>query len=493
MKVMESDIKEESFPASEDEFDYGSSEENDSFEFNSEIVEVEINPRELSVLLQELSRIKNLKTQVVQQEELQEQQNEYKLCSDDDNDVPFDIPTTVQHQQQEFIVSKVDDDKLENEAFFNEIDDDNHQDYSDLDIKKPITLNNSDENLESTLKLEKDARQTRFSLVLKKLDDYLLTKFLKTRHQHVRVHLLQTIMENHCRAEKYPTISEPTKLGKGQFMCHKCYGVYSERKLVVRHIKETHDKATNFKCEYCPRSFVSLGTLTTHVHQLHRQIFRYNCPKCPEFKSQRKIPLIEHLIVEHQVPEDAVESLIRSNYRLKNQKNSTDHNCQLCDFSSKSKTEYRDHMRIKHETVPVEPECQLCFKLFLDQDSLSKHLCVVRLRLMEKLDKIESIQGFYSCPLCIQSFEDLQYLKDHYLSLHAKDGPEVAEYQEEVRQMHEKRMKKKKEQKSSCPQENSSIKVENDSEMTILCEQCPFTTNSTKQLEHHIARVHQQR
>jgi len=140
MKVMESDIKEESFPASEDEFDYGSSEENDSFEFNSEIVEVEINPRELSVLLQELSRIKNLKTQVVQQE----QQNEYKLFSDDDNDVPFDIPTTVQHQQQEFIVSKVDDDKLKNEAFFNEIDDDNY-DYSDLDIKKPITLNNSDE------------------------------------------------------------------------------------------------------------------------------------------------------------------------------------------------------------------------------------------------------------------------------------------------------------------------------------------------------------
>ena len=490
---MENDVKEETFPTSEeDEFDCGSSEKNNSFKLNAEIVEVEINPRELSVLLQELSRIKNLKTQVVQPDQ-QEVQDEYKLCSDDDNDVPIDNPATVQHQQQEFIVSKVEDDfDPENDDFFYEIDDDNHQVYSDdLDVKKPITLTNSDEYLENTslTSLKNDARQTRFSLILKKLDDYLLTKFLKTRHQHVRVQLLGTIMENHYRAEKYPTISEPTKLAKGQFMCHKCYGIYSERKLVVRHIKEAHDKATNFKCEYCPRSFVSFGTLTTHVHQLHRQIFRYNCPKCQEFKSQRKIPLIEHLLAEHQIPEDAVESLIKSNYRLKN-KALTDHKCQLCDFSSKSKTEYRNHMRIKHETDPVEPECQLCFKVFLDQDSLSKHLCVVRLRIIMMLDKIQNVQGHFSCPLCSQSFEDLEYLKDHYLSWHAQDAPEVAEYQEEVRQMHEKRLKKKKEQKSSCHQEDSSVKVE---EMTILCEQCPFTTNSTKQLEHHIARVHQQR
>ena len=134
---MENDVKEETFPTSEeDEFDCVSSEKNNSFKLNAEIVEVEINPRELSVLLQELSRIKNLKTQVVQPDQ-QEVQDEYKLCSDDDNDVPIDSPATVQHQQQEFIVSKVEDDfDPENDDFFYEIDDDNHQVYSDdLDVK----------------------------------------------------------------------------------------------------------------------------------------------------------------------------------------------------------------------------------------------------------------------------------------------------------------------------------------------------------------------
>ena len=241
-------------------------------------------------------------------------------------------------------------------------------------------------------------------------------------------------------------------------LCPKCYGIYNERKLVVQHMKEVHSSIhTKFKCERCPKSFAHFGALTTHVNQIHSNIFRYDCPKCPDFKSQRKIPLIEHLVVAHGVEEEDVDKLIKSNYRLNN--------------ASK-----------KHS---LKETCPLCRKEFLDEESLSKHLCIVRHRINENLGKIEKIQGLLSCPLCAQSFEAVESLKDHYVSLHAQDCAEFKTYQEEVRISLEKRQHKKK--------EPVVVKVEPDLPMSILCEQCPFTASSSKQLEQHLVKVHQQK
>ena len=469
------DVKDE--PFSEEELE---SEDDDLiYSCDTEIVEVEINPRELSFFLEELSRIKKLKTQVVQNEGqvtlgnqvIQTQEFKVSEVDDDDNEdqdndlfTPEDdycLESTEEEDIKKFSVEP-DNDFLFNPVDEHQLIDDGHCD----DIKKPIEPKDDifsqeidlDNFTELSNNLREEAQKERFSLTLKKLDDYFLQKFLKTKHQHVRVQLLTTIIDNHARAEKFPTISEPTKLDQGQFMCPKCYGIYSERKLVVRHMKEVHSSNhTRIKCEHCPKSFAHFGALTTHVNQIHSNIFRYDCPKCPDFKSQRKIPLIEHLVVVHGVEEEDVDKLIKSNYRLNN--------------ASK-----------KHS---LKETCPLCRKEFLDEESLSKHLCIVRHRINENLGKIEKIQGLLSCPLCAQSFEAVESLKDHYVSLHAQDCAEFKTYQEEVRISLEKRQHKKK--------EHVVVKVEPDLPMSILCEQCPFTASSSKQLEQHLVKVHQQK
>ena len=450
---------------------------------NCDIVEVEINPKELSELLAELSTIRGLQTQVIEENE------ECKIYSS--KETTKESPTI---NQQEFVVSTLNEaySTFEDSAEYKILDDETYDEtdadqknFPLLDDNKPTFYafeesydDHTDEDRKDLIPeykpLDFTAREqivaTDISLVLKRLDEYMLTKFLKTRHQHVRVRLLETIIENHARAEMFPNITEPTKLGVGQWMCHKCYNLYSERKLVVRHLKETHEKTTSYKCEFCPRSFVSFGTLTTHVQHIHNQISRYDCPKCEEFKSQRKIPLVEHLVDVHGIPESEADSLIKSNYKLN--------------------YDNRKHQRERYNLNPVEPEniCRLCKKEFLDEDSLNKHLCLVRVRAIEKLEFHSQSANVLSCPLCNEIFEHLDFLKEHYLKLHAENGPEAMEYQEEVRQLHESRLKKKK-----IGGDSISVEFEGNEEIPgnpILCDQCPFTTKSVQYLEQHISAMH---
>ena len=442
-----------------------------------DIVEVEINPKELSELLAELSSINGLQTQVIEENE------ECKIYPSIEN-----IERNPSIHQQEFVVSTVNDtyETFDDSAEYNNVDEEKYDD-SEPDQKNIALDDNtptfyafeesfradSDDDRKDwvpehkplDIAVQEQVVASDFSLVLKRLDEYMLTKFVKTRHQHVRVRLLETIIENHARAEMFPNITEPTKLGVGQWMCHKCYNLYSERKLVVRHLKETHEKTTSYKCEFCPRSFVSFGTLSTHVQHIHHQISRYDCPKCDEFKSQRKIPLVEHLVDVHGVPDSEADSLIKSNYKLK--------------------YDNRKHQRERYLLNPVESEnvCRLCKKEFLDEDSLNKHLCMVRVRAIEKLEFQSQLAEVLSCPLCNETFEHLDFLKEHYLKLHAENGPEAIEYQEEVRQLHESRLKKKK----ILVEDEGSEEI---SDNPILCDQCPFTTKSVQYLQQHISAMH---
>ena len=111
--------------------------------------------------------------------------------------------------------------------------------------------------------------------------------------------------------------------------------------------------------------------------------------------------LFDHLRDIHLLPADEIPSLIKSNYRLNHREAGTLHKCTMCAYTSKHKHEFKRHIAGKHNIDPVENElvCSLCKKEFLNSDTKNMHLCVVKLRISQRLDKMEFSP---TCPDCNQ-------------------------------------------------------------------------------------------
>lgn len=192
------------------------------------------------------------------------------------------------------------------------------------------------------------------------------------------------------------------------FRCHQCYNSYKDKRSVIKHIREFHRKSKHqeFKCEQCDKSFTTQDNLSSHFLQIHSKIFRYTCSKCSEFKTHKRLALVQHLKEIHQVPESEMESMIKSNYRVKNRAIGSWHQCSRCEFTTKHKCHLKLHMNRKHKieaAVQSDPSCKLCKKEFLGQQGLNNHLCPVRLKINERFSNATDLQ----CPGCNQTFDEM--------------------------------------------------------------------------------------
>ena len=66
--------------------------------------------------------------------------------------------------------------------------------------------------------LKQAALKSKTTLVVKRLDKYLLNRFLKCKKIHAKTKFLQALIENHARAEMYPDAKEPVRLSDNEFM-----------------------------------------------------------------------------------------------------------------------------------------------------------------------------------------------------------------------------------------------------------------------------------
>jgi len=458
----------------------------------TEHIEVEINSLELVEFMEELSTLQFVKTNLIN--ESSNKELEMPITS---NQIKQELTTFEENNYEEPIFDPIEEEEYwsnrefeqsycKTESYFEEDALESTEFYAE-DIKKSNQL------------FKENALKSIAIVKLKKLNGHLLQRFLATRK--ARVNLLKTLIETHARAELYPNIKEPVTLPNGLIMCHICYGVFNSNANVAKHIREIHERQKRFKCEKCEKRFNNLNNLTVHVYQSHSKIFRYECPKCEEFRTHRKVALFDHLRDIHLAPTEEIPSLIKSNYRLNNRQAGTVHNCTLCGYSSKHKHEFKRHMTGKHNIEPVENEliCELCKKEFLNSDTKNKHLCVVRLRISERLDNMEWSS---TCPDCDQTVYNKDELKSHYLQTHSENAPEVHAYFEEVRQNHEKRIESKirghyggidRFGGSKFEKLNPSSKSDEKSDeimTTMLCDQCPFITSTIKELEAHVTKVH---
>ena len=64
------------------------------------------------------------------------------------------------------------------------------------------------------------------------------------------------------------------------YKCNTCSKVFTEKRSLVRHVKNTHEKHQKHQCEICERDFSRLSDLRRHKESTHYRTSEVQCPKC---------------------------------------------------------------------------------------------------------------------------------------------------------------------------------------------------------------------
>ncbi|WAR12879.1 ZFP64-like protein [Mya arenaria] len=210
--------------------------------------------------------------------------------------------------------------------------------------------------------------------------------------------------------------------GERPFKCEKCTKAFTRNDKLKVHMKY-HNKERSFKCSLCNYSAVEKGTLKKHM-QIHLDERPFSCQVC-QYKCRNQTQLSIHLrthtgdkpfhcgecearfkvgsdLKRHQrvhtgekpftcVYEGcdyrcAIKSNLKSHYQTYHPEDKVHmQKCSMCDFSTPSKKEYREH--IKTHTVNEGLTCSHCSYQCSNKSALRNH---VKLHSGEK----------FSCTFC---------------------------------------------------------------------------------------------
>lgn len=136
-----------------------------------------------------------------------------------------------------------------------------------------------------------------------------------------------------------------------------------------------HTGQNKFKCIYCKRAFSRKDQLDLHK-QTHTQELRFNCSKCKQ-RFPQKVELEEHKML-------CKKKIFK---------------CDLCDYSTVSKTYADDHMQ--QHIGNDEFKCWFCPKIFLQRSKLVLHV------------KTHNKKSVFNCPNCQKSYKRWLLMEKH--------------------------------------------------------------------------------
>ena len=64
------------------------------------------------------------------------------------------------------------------------------------------------------------------------------------------------------------------------YKCNTCSKVFTEKRSLVRHMKNAHEKQQKHKCEICEKDFSRLSDLPRHKESTHYRTSGVQSPKC---------------------------------------------------------------------------------------------------------------------------------------------------------------------------------------------------------------------
>ena len=446
---------------------------------DEEIVEVQIHPNDLEVLVSELN---TLGTDI---------DTEISLAPLNTSDPNID-DQIVEPDQEYYQHDHMDHMDQEPEEYFMDNSDPIYA-QDDFEDFIPITQIKEEKEVPN---LSHDGQDP--TLKLHKLDAFLVQKFLTTDRGFLRKRFLNLMIDRQSKAEEAGNLTGPIEYSDGSLMCHLCFRVFKDKKSLKRHTKVLHERGSLAKCDRCDYIAASGGALTTHIQLVHLKLFRYECPKCDQFKHQRRKELAKHLIEEHDIPEEETSKYIKSKLRLKYRGEGQPHHCPHCDYQCDTRFKLKKHQTSKHPDLHIpDPEktCQHCHMEFFETLQMDRHMCPVRFQAKEAVDNIVPTDGRYLCPGCNEGFDSSLYLMEHYMQDHVK-----IEVKTEVKSLIKQELTNNVDgagetikRKSGKHKPKSIIgQLEELKDGTYLCDQCPFI-GGKDDLVWHVKQVHSHR
>ena len=210
------------------------------------------------------------------------------------------------------------------------------------------------------------------------------------RHNHIKAKKEPTRLCEICNLKVYSLLSH--KEEKHQFCPYcdykpKLYKHQWQANLKF-HIDSKHSELVEkkFFCNLCPKSFTFKSTFSQHLHSHTKTEKKFVCELCAiEYTTSQSLK--EHLLRSHPLPD------------------ATDFVCDVCGFSTFSKTKLNRHRFVKHE-IEKHQVCPYCEFRCPDKQNLHVHI--------DRKHPEHGEKQFF-CDICGKGFIFKQSLHDHPL------------------------------------------------------------------------------
>ena len=198
---------------------------------DEEIVEVQIHPNDLEVLVSELNTLgADIDTEI----------SLAPLNTSDPNIDDQIIEPDQEYYQHDHMDQDYDQ---EPEDYFMDNSDPIY-DQDDFEDFIPITQIKEEKVVPNVSQNGQDP-----TLKLHKLDAFLVQKFLTTDRGFLRKRFLNLMIDRQSKAEEAGDLTGPIEYSDGSLMCHLCFRVFKDKKSLKRHTKVLHERGSLAKCD----------------------------------------------------------------------------------------------------------------------------------------------------------------------------------------------------------------------------------------------------
>ena len=208
--------------------------------------------------------------------------------------------------------------------------------------------------------------------------------------------------------KRHALIHETAPEDRKHYRCefNSCDYKFNSKSNLKAHVaaKHTPQRARNFQCSLCPKSFFGAHVLKTHI-RTHVKELKLSCRYC-SFSTYSEPSLVVHMRTLHEKPvkysctfrgckfSTAYSNSWAGHVRLHDPDPQVRRpfpcNFPGCDFRASQKGNVKKHFRARHKANrPREFMCSLCSKAFYSSTSLNGHL-----------NAQHTTESVYSCGKC---------------------------------------------------------------------------------------------